>query len=303
MKQKSREKSCKTNKNFYSDCVLSSKMAAIINAKKNVWSIEQRRRTLGHSNLIRKTVSSVRSLMLNRTAITPVPRFQAGLEPGESATSAVVDFPKDPKPVEGALFPMASQSMAASIHNETELQINALRSRVRIDVLGDRPRATERRMLHAKDITINELVEDIAVNLRLTQDKPLLANEDLLLVSMAPRDSYLSVPRDRNSVKNSEPTQEEKLPQFFAENFMLAMRSNVTNKDIESSILVNIDDLCRLNKADFPDKEIFNITKQARKRFNTNILAHLAANMKQQKVGTPKTMFKRQPDNDEKVSF
>ena len=272
-----------------------------MNAKKNIWSIEQRRRTLGHSNLIRKTVSSVRSLMLNRTSMTPVPRFRAGLEPGEASTSAVIDFPKDPKPSEGALFPMASQSMAASIHNETELQIKSLRSTVRIDVLGDRPRATERRMLHAKDITIDELVEDIAVNLRLTQDKPLLANEDLLLVSIAPRDSYLSVPRDRNNVKNEEQNQVEKMNQFYAENFMLALKSNVTDKDIESAVLVNIDDLCRLNKTSFPDKDAFDITKKARKRFNTNILAHMAANMKQQKIGTPKTMFKKQPEGDEKV--
>ena len=278
-------------------------MTAILKAKKNVWSIEQRRRTLGCSNHIRKTVASLRSLLLNSTTMTPIPRFKAGSDPGEATTSAVLDFPKNPLPSEGAYFPMNTQSMAASIHNETECQLGTLKTVMRFDVLGQNARSTEKQWVQTKNITVDELIEDAAVSLRMMQDMPLLPEENLMLVSIAPRDSYLSVPRDRNEIKMTILKDEEKLHQFYEENFMLGYRSNVTHSDIKSEIMINMDPLCKLNKTTFPDGEVWEVARTARKRFDTNLLAHLSANMKAAKIGTPKRMFKKQPGGAEKVSL
>ena len=240
--------------------------------------------------------------MLNRTTATPIPKLRAGKEPGEASTSAILDFPANPQPTDGAYFPMTSRDLAPSIHNETEVQIGTLKVKARIDVLGDHARSTEKLIVQSKDITIDEVAEDLAIAARMFQDEPLRPEENLMLISMAPRDSYLSVPRDRENVKNRELTQDERLPMFYGENYMLALKSNVSDRDIETNVLSNIDDLCKINNSSFPESEAFEIAKTARRRFNTNILAHTAANMKQAGLGTPKRMFDKQPLGSEKVT-
>ena len=268
--------------------------------RKGVWNYEQQRRTLAAANHIRKTLISTRSRLLNAVTKTPIPRFMEEVKPGRAATSAVIDYPKNGQPTDGQLFPLSSKDLAASVSNETAFQLNSLMVTVRIDVLGDRKRSIEKEFLSAKDITIGEMTEDVASYLKLVQDRPLGNDEDFLMISMATKNSYTAVPRDRNVELNEQecgPARE-----FMAKNFPLAVRNNVTDRDIESAILANVDDLAGLNKVSFPDNQA-KMAKEVRSRFRAATVAHAVANMKEAQVGAEKQLFKTQPAENTKVIF
>ena len=278
-------------------------MTSQLMARRNVWNMDQKRRTLGASNHIRKTCVGTRSKVLNRTTLTPVPRLANVKENAVSSTMAVLDFPKSVKPSEGGLFPLSTKDLGATIANETEVQLNSLKLLVRFDIHGQRREATEKNFIASRDITIKELMDDLAIFTRLVQDKPLRPEEDLMVFSIGTKCSYMTIPRDRTS-DIRELSAIDKLPKFEFSNFLLGMKSNVTDGDIESSVLAIVDDLCQVNKGmNFPDSDAARTAFAARKRFRTAILSNLVANLKQKKLGSEKKFFKIQPENETKVSF
>ena len=239
--------------------------------------------------------------MLDRTTLTPIPRFSATKDPGAVATSAVVDFPSNPKPSEGRLFPMSTKDLGSSIHNETEAQIASVRVTVRFDIYGEHERAVEKSFNMSREVTLGQATEDVATFLRLVQDQPLLQDEDFLVVSMAPRGSYQSVLRDSNK-DETELTDREKMPKFLGENALLAVRNNVSDKDIEKTVLQIVDDLSAMNRVPFPENTAFGIVKDARLRFRASILNHVKANMAAKKIGEPKSLLRMQCLETEKVT-
>ena len=275
-------------------------MARFIHDRKGVWNLEQRRRTLAAANHIRKTLISMRSKLLNSVTLTSIPRYLEGVEPGQAATSCVIDYPKNSLPTDGQLFPLSSKDLAASVNNETAVQLESLLVTSRFDIHGDRARSMEKDILSTKDITVGELIEDMASYLRLLQDRPLGAEEDFMVVSMAPRDSYCSVPRDRvSSLDIRERTGPEK--KFMAKNFVLGVRNNVSDRDIEMAVLANVDGLAKLNNVPFPDDQV-SMAKSIRSRFRAATVAHAVANLREAELGTEKQLFKVQPLEDMKVS-
>ena len=254
---------------------------------------------LSASNHIRKTLMSTRSKLLNAATVTPIPRFAEGISPGRAATSAVIDYPRHGQPTDGQLFPLSSKDLAASVSNETAFQMGSIMVTMRFDVLGDRERSVEKDFLSSNDITVGEITEDAAAFLRLIQDKPLGQDEDFLVISMATKNSYHAVPRDRNV--DSEAEKDGPRRDFMAKTFPLAVRNNVTDRDIESAILANVDDLAKLNNVPFPDNQA-SIAKEVRSRFRAATVAHAIANMKEAKLGKEKQLFQVQPTESTKVS-
>ena len=285
------------------DCVDEHVMSAQTRVKRETWNMEQQRRTLGSSNHIRKTVDSMRTRLLNKTGLTPLPKLRPGSDSEVMSTTAVVDFPKLIQPTEGGLFPLTSKDLAASCHNETEIQLQSYKFDARFDVNVERHRWTEKLFTTSLDSTIDELTEDVAIFLRLLQDVPLKNDEDLLVVSLVPKGTYLSAPRGSVSTDSVDIREKSEEPEFMGENYVLAMRNNVTDKDIENAVMVNVDDLAKLNGVPFPDDTAFQLARTARARFRTQILAHTVANLKQKRLGCNKKLLQIQPDGATKVKF
>ena len=245
----------------------------------------------------------MRSRLLNKTGLTPLPKFKPGSDTEVMSTSAVVDFPRMIQPSEGGLFPLASKDLAASCHNETEAQIKSFKVDVRFDAHVDRHRWTEKLFTSSLDSTVDELMEDAAIFLKLLQDSPLKSDEDLLVVSLVPRGTYISAPRGSVSSDSVDIREKTEEPEFMSENYVLAMRNNVTDTDIENAIMINLDDLAKLNKVPFPDDKAFELARTGRARFRTQILAYTVANLKQKRLGCPKKLFPIQPDGATKVKY
>ena len=87
----------------------------------------------------------------------------------------------------------------------------------------------------------------------------------------------------------------------MAKNYPLSVRNNVTDRDIESAILANVDDLASLNEVPFPDNQA-KMAKEVRSRFRSATVAHAVANMREAKIGLEKQLFKVQPVENTKVS-
>ena len=266
--------------------------------RKGVWNHEQRRRVLSAANHLRKTLISTRSRLLNALTLTPIPRFMEGVQPGKASTSCVIDYPRHGQPTDGQLFPLSSKDLAASVSNETAFQLGSLMVSLRIDVHGERARSVEKDLLTSKDITVGEITEDVASFLRLMQDRPLGQNEDFLMVSMATKNSYLAVPRDRNDGESFDTDSPKR--EFSAKNYPLAVRNNVTDRDIESAVLANVDELAKLNNVPFPDNQA-KMAKEVRSRFRSASVAHAVANMKSAKLGAEKELFRVQPSENTKL--
>ena len=266
--------------------------------RKGVWNYEQKRRVLSAANHIRKTLISTRSRLLNAVTLTPIPRFAVGVHPGQAATSCVIDYPRHAQPTDGQLFPLSSKDLAASIANETAFQLDSIRITYRIDILGNRSRSIEKDFLSSKDITIGEATEDVAGFLRLIQDKPLAHDEDLLVLSMATKNTYQAVPKDRKEQKTGP---ERPSREFTAKNYPISVRNNVTDQDVETEIMKNVDQLAKMNNVLPPDNQAFNVI-EARSRFRAASVIYAVANMRAAKIGEDKELFKAQPSENTKVS-
>ena len=258
--------------------------------------MEQRRRTLASTNHIRKTVDSMRSRLLNKAGLTPIAKLKPGSDNEIMSTTAVVDFPKMLQPTDGGLFPLTSKDLAAACHNETEIQLRSFKINARFDVRVENHRWTDKLFTSSLDSTVDELTEDVATYLRLIQDVPLQQDEDLLIISLVPRETYTSAPRGSDKPDSVDIREQ-------CDNYVLSMRNNVTDKDIDTAILINIDDLAKLNNVPFPEESAFEIAKTARMRFRTQSLAYTIANLKEKRLGSKKKLFPIQPDGATKVSF
>ena len=106
-----------------------------------------------------------------------MPKLKPGSDNEVMSTSAVVDFPKMIQPTEGGLFPLTSKDLGAACHNETEIQLESFKVDLRFDVNVERHRWTEKLFTTSLDATVDELVEDVAIYLRLLQDVPLKTDD------------------------------------------------------------------------------------------------------------------------------
>ena len=105
------------------------------------WQKEKKRETLSVYNFLRRCDQNFRADVLAKMNSMPIPRFcPYGGPPGQVATSAVLDFPRNLTVKQGQVCPNEVGDTEVAASNETVLQMDAANNTVAFQIHGTNAR-------------------------------------------------------------------------------------------------------------------------------------------------------------------